>query len=416
MVLRINGERLRADFDELAQIGATVAGGITRVAFSDEDIEACVWLGNRIEEAGLLADDDDVGNMYGTLPCADANAKTLLLGSHLDSIPNGGRFDGSVGVLAALECLRTLKEHHIALPFHVSVVNFRDEEGSWQSLFGSRGMAGQLRPLSLLDTSTDMTAFHASLARTGLHPEMILYAARDPQTLIGYFELHIEQGPYLERAQTQIGVVTHIIGRTTLDITFQGQAGHSGTTTREARRDALQGAAYFITKAHEYVRENFEHGVFNCGNIVVKPGAYNIIPEKAILTVECRHINEQVLQEMEKTLMLIAQGCANEYMLSVGHRRIQHMPAAPMHAPAQAIIAAACERLQLTQMPMVSYAGHDAQVVSSITSSGLIFIPSMGGVSRNPAEYSKWEDVTNGANVLLHSVLLLAEHVRAGEA
>jgi beta-ureidopropionase / N-carbamoyl-L-amino-acid hydrolase len=406
--LHINGERLKADFDELAQIGETVAGGISRVALSNEDLEARAWFANRIDDAGLEVRDDDVGNLSGVLRSKKHSAKTLLIGSHLDSIPNGGRYDGTIGVLAGLECLRTIKAANLKLPCHLEVVDFTDEEGSWQSLFGSRGMAGRLTPMDIGDVTMDNTAFRAALSRAGISPYEVTNAKRDPKTLYAYLELHIEQGNRLEQERKTIGVVTNIVGRSTLQVTFLGQAGHSGTTAREQRRDALQGAAYFIMMAHQHVRETYAEGIFNCGNISVKPGAYNIIPEQAILTVECRHVDEAVLAEMEETVAMLARACANDYLLSAHTKRLIHMPAAKMAERCMSAVERSAAYFGLPQMRMVSYAGHDAQIISSVTDAGMIFIPSLGGISRNPREFSRWEDVVMGANVLLRTILDLA--------
>ncbi|NWF71082.1 MAG: Zn-dependent hydrolase [Chloroflexi bacterium] len=406
--LRVNAQRLRADFDQLAEIGATVAGGVSRLALSNEDLEARAWFANRVEDEGFVVRDDDAGNLSGVLHCPNPNAPTLLLGSHLDSVPNGGRYDGAVGVLAGLEVMRVLRDAAQPLPVHVEVIDFTDEEGCWQSLFGSRGLTGQLSAAHVSDANGDNSAFRAALTRAGIRPDDIGRARRDPHSLAGYLELHIEQGTQLERAGCTIGVVTHIVGRSTLKITFNGQAGHSGTTEPEKRRDALQGAALFILRAHTLIRDEYADGIFNCGNITVKPGQFNIIPEQAILTVECRHTAAPVLIEMEAALQYLAQKCADEYALSVGVVRTAHMPAAPMSPRCIQAIEQAAARLNLASAPVVSYAGHDAQMLASFCAAGMIFVPSLGGVSHNPREYTRWEDVTAGANVLLHAALELA--------
>jgi hydantoinase/carbamoylase family amidase len=410
--LRIDGDRLKADFDELADIGATVAGGIRRLALSNEDLEARAWLANRIEDAALWVRDDDAGNLSGVLRCANPNARTLLMGSHLDSVPNGGRYDGAIGVLAGLEVLRVVKQAELALPVHLEVIDFTDEEGSWQSLFGSRGLTGRLTAADVSDANGDNSTFRAALTRAGIRPDDIGKARRDPKTLAGYLELHIEQGPQLERANCTIGAVTHIVGRSTLRVTFNGQAGHSGTTALDTRRDAVQGAALFILRAHQFVRENYPDGIFNCGNITVKPGLFNVIPEQAALIVECRHVDEKLLEEMEGAIELLAQRCAGEYQLSAGVTRIVHMPVAQMAEVCLRAIERASEQVGVSCRRLVSYAGHDAQMLGQITPSGMIFVPSLGGISQNPREFTRWEDVVAGANVLLHTALALALPLR----
>lgn len=407
--LRINGDRLRADFDELALIGATPEGGISRLALSLADQAARAWLADRIEAAGLLLQDDDAGNVSGVLRCPDEDAKTLLLGSHLDSVPNGGRYDGAVGVLAALECLRTVSEAGMRLPVHLEVINFTDDEGCWKSLFGSRALAGTLGDSDLSTIRNDNDPFMAALAQAGLDVITVPLAQRDREDLAGYLELHIEQGPRLERAGLNIGVVTNIVGRSTYAITFYGQAGHSGTTDMYQRRDALRGAAQFIVRAHDLVRARYGDGIFNCGNVEVKPGKFNIIPSQARLTVECRHTSEALMAEMEAAVQRLARECAVPAGLEVRIEQTARMAAAAMSSQVIQAIETACDRLDMTRTRLVSYAGHDAQTLAPITPSGMIFIPSVNGIGHSPQEFTAWHDVENGANVLLAAALHLAE-------
>lgn len=404
--LKVNSERLKRDFDALAEIGATVGGGVSRLALSNEDLEARAWFAERIEDAGLTLRDDDVGNLSGVLSSTQRKAKTLLIGSHLDTPPNGGRYDGSIGILAGLECVRVLKAAEVRLPFHLEVIDFTDEEGNWRSLFGSRGVAGLLQQETITDQQD--SAFHAALYRAGIHPGEIHKARRDPDTLLGYIELHIEQGYKLDRDQIEIGIVSAIVGRTTYELTFIGEGSHSGTTEISKRRDALQGAAAFILRAHGQLPDLYPGGVFNCGNIRVRPGAFNIIPAEAILTVECRHAQKYVLDEMERSLLKLAEDYAAQYQLELKGEKIAHMPAAVMDETIQRSIELACKKLSLSYRKLVSYAGHDAQMLSTIIPSGMIFIPSVGGISHNPKEFTHWHHVEKGANTLLETILVLA--------
>jgi hydantoinase/carbamoylase family amidase len=406
--LKINSERLRADFEELAQFGASPGGGINRLALSPEDLQARSWFANRIEEAGLEVNDDDAGNLGGVLPSPDENARTLLLGSHLDSVPEGGRFDGSVGVLAGLECLRVIQEAGVELPVHLEAIDFTDDEGCWRSLFGSRALTGRLTPEDVNDAGSDNAPFRAALTRAGIIPREVFNAQRPSDTLAGYLEVHIEQGSRLERANTEIGVVTGIVGRTTYDLVFQGQAGHSGTTDMYRRKDALRGASQFIVRAHDLVRERYGDGVFNCGNIAVKPGAFNIIPSEAHLTFEFRHVNEGLMAEMERALISAARESAAANGLTVSTEVVAQMPAVSMSGKVIQTVEQACDDLGLNHMRLVSYSGHDAQMLSLYTPSAMIFIPSADGISHNPREFTRWEDVVNGANVLLRTALRLA--------
>jgi len=406
--LTINGERMRADFEELSLIGLSPSGGINRLALSPEDLRARQWLADRIEEAGLIVRDDDAANLSGVFLSPDPQARTLLVGSHLDSVPNGGRFDGTIGVLAGLECLRTLRESGFQPALHLEVINFTDDEGCWKSMFGSRALTGLIEPEDISDVRVDNGPFRAALTRAGIDPRAVFRARRDPKSIAGYLELHIEQGTRLERAGVSIGVVTGVVGRMNYRICFHGQAAHSGTTDMYKRRDALRGAALFIVRAHDAVRARYGDGIFNCGDVEVKPGAFNIIPSEACLNIECRHVSETLMNEMETAIIGIARECAASYDLTVTMEPIARIPAASMAPEMIEAIERSASELNLTHMRLISYAGHAAQVMSRFTPSGMIFVPSVGGVGHRPEEFTEWDDVVNGANVLLQTILKLA--------
>jgi N-carbamoyl-L-amino-acid hydrolase len=411
--LQINADRLSADFEELAAIGGTPEKGVNRLALSPEDLRARAWFADKLDAAGLIVRDDDAANLSGVLPAPDPEAKTLLIGSHLDSVPNGGRYDGAIGVLAGLEILRTIKEAGLVLPFHLEVIDFTDDEGCWKSLFGARAFAGMFTQRDILDIIANNGSFVAALRRAGvIDPRAVLSARRDPAQLVGYLELHIEQGQRLEREGLQIGVVTGIVGRKRCDVIFYGQAGHSGTTDMYKRRDALRGAAQFIVRAHDLVRERFGDGIFNCGDIVVKPGVFNVIPAEARLVVEIRHVDEQLMAEMEREIVGIAKQCAaasgleREPTFTV----VTHMPAAKMNERLVRVFEDSCQRLGVSHKRLVSYSGHASQILGQIMPCGMIFIPSIGGISHHPSEFSRWEDVVTGVNVLLSATLALGGH------
>jgi N-carbamoyl-L-amino-acid hydrolase len=404
----VNSARMREDFEALSEIGATPDDGVDRVALSHQDWQARLWFADRVYDAHLMQADDDAANLSGVLRCRQPDARTLLVGSHLDSVPNGGRFDGAIGIVAGLECLRTLREHDLQLPFHLELINFTDDEGTWHSLFGARAVAGMLPPDVTSEARIENAAFSAALARVGLRLRDVVSARRDPASLAGYLELHIEHGTRLERAGISIGVVTDIVGRTTYDIVFHGAAGHSGTTDMYKRRDALRGAAQFITRAHDLVRARYGDGIFNCGDVAVEPGKYNIIPSKAALTIELRHVSESLMSDMEMAMIQIARECAAVHGLTVDVKPVIHMPAAAMSPAFIQTIESCCDTLDLSHMRLVSYAGHAAQVLSQITPCAMIFVPSTGGVGHAPAEFTPWEDIEAGANALLHTILALA--------
>lgn len=408
MNLKIDSKRLLKDFEDLADIGATVGGGVTRLALSNDDLAARSWFADRIEEAGLWVQDDEVGNLSGVLSCDNPDARTLIIGSHLDTVPNGGRYDGAIGVLAGLECLRTIQEAGIPLSCHLEVINFTDEEGTWKSLLGSYGLIGKLTPDDINDSLQDNGAFRAALYRAGILPPEIQRAKRDPESLIGYLEMHIEQSNKLHRADIDLGIVTRIVGRTTFIVTFYGEAAHAGTTTAEERRDALQGAAAFIILVHSMITQEFPEGVINCGHVSVKPDTFNVVPAQASLRVECRHPESASLQDMEARVIRLAQDCAKDYRLSVNTDRIFHRSAEQMSADFVQEFETACDEEGVSYMPVTSYAGHDAQVMNQVISSGMIFLPSVDGISHNPKEFTEWHHVEQGTNVLLRTILQIA--------
>lgn len=407
--LKINSDRLKVDFEEISKIGLNEQRGISRPALSREDLEARAWFADQIEEAGLLIRDDDAGNLSGVLRSPNPDARTLLIGSHLDTVPNAGRFDGVLGVLAGLECLRVIKESGIELPVHLEVIDFTDDEGAWQPMFGSMSLAGRLNKDMLNPADPRKSEFRAALRRAGINPDDVYRAQRDPQTIAGYIELHVEQGARLERSGTDIGVVTGIVGRMSCQLTFFGEAGHSGTASMRERRDALQGGCHFVTQAHELVREIYPDGTLNCGDLKVIPGSLTIIPHKVCITTEFRNPNEAQLDQMKTAITDLAQQCAENHRLRLEQTTWTHIPSAVMAYTVIESIERACELVGASHKRLASYASHNAQVMSTLTPSGMVFIPSVNGTSHHPAELSRWEDVVNGTNVLLHAVLNLAE-------
>ncbi len=404
--LKINSKRMQAHFEELSAIGATPLGGVARPALSREDARARAWLVDLLNSSGFEPCDDAVGNIGGILRCPNPHAKTLLIGSHLDTNLNGGRYDGSVGIVAGLECMLTLREAGITLPFHVELIDFTDEEGSWQSLFGSMGLTGRLRDEHVNDAKQDNAAFRAALLRLGILAEQIHEARRDPNTLLGYLELHIEQGDHLDRTGTQIGIVTRVIGRSSFRVTFHGEAVHAATNCNR-KRDALQGAVRFLTGLYD-LPSRVPGGMINCGSVDVAPGMTTIVPETVTLHMEVRHPDPERLAQMEQRVRELAQQSAAGYQLGVEVERTLHREVAHMDRRLVEVVAEVCADQGLSYTHMFSNAGHDAQIMAAFTPSALIFIPCKDGISMNPREYTDWENVENGAKVLLHTILRLA--------
>jgi len=409
MVLRIDSDRMRADFETLAEIGATQDGGVERTTFSEAHLAARAWFRDRGLDAGLDVRVDQAANHSAVLPARRPGAPTLLLGSHLDSVSRGGRYDGALGVVCALEVLRVAKEAGLDLPVTLEAIDFTDEEGTLIGTLGSCAVAGQLTPELLAAPRGGRELLVAEFARMGLTEVGIRAARRESKTLAGYLELHIEQGPVLERAMTDIGIVTGITGASSFHVIFDGDARHAGTTPMDARRDAALGAAAFVLGVRETVTRAFPGCVATVGSIATEPGSFNVIPGRARLRLECRSLDAAELDSLESALSDAARGAADEFGLAVTVEPVGRWDPSPTAEGVRTAIAAAAADLGLTTLEMPSGAGHDAQSLSAITPSGMVFVPSIGGISHDPSERTAWEDCVNGANVLLGATMLLAE-------
>lgn len=407
-MLKIKADRLLKNLEDLAQIGQTADGGVSRPALSAADVAGRDWFKQKVEEVGLEFRADGAGNLSAFLPCADPGAQTLLAGSHLDTVPNGGRFDGALGVLTALEALQTIREAGLDLPYHLEAISFTDEEASVFAMLGSRALTGQLTAQALAQADEGSEAFREGLARLNLTHAGILSARRKIETLAGYVELHIEQGTRLEEAELHIGVVPTIVGIRHYWLHFKGQAAHAGTMPMDKRADALWGATDFMVQARALVMEQFSPGVMNCGQIHAAPGSFNIVPAEVQLALEFRHGTEQQIDQMETALFELAHNVAQTHHLTLTTTPRGGCIAAPMGEDLMEAVEQAADRLGLRHTRLMSFAGHDAQTMAAVLPSALFFVPSVDGISHNPREFTQTEDVINGANVLLHTLLILA--------
>ncbi len=405
--LRVNAERLRAHFDALAVIGATPEGGVHRPALSPAHLEAQQWFRERSSEAGLKVHVDGAGNHSARLCSHSTHARTLLLGSHLDSVPGGGRFDGALGVVCALEVLQTVQDAGLSLPVCLEAIDFTDEEGTHLGLLGSRALAGLLGEVECQHLR-DRLASTEALAHAGLSVEGILSARRPPETLAGYLEVHIEQGSRLKDAGIDVGVVTGIVGICWHRLRFAGHADHAGTMPMETRRDAALGASAFALAVRETVLSCFPGCVANVGRMDFAPGAFNVVPASVDVALEYRAADRLLLDEMERALLDEARAQAARYGLGLEGERLEAIDPMPMDGGVQEAIAAAAEALTLSYMQLPSGAGHDAQSLARVCPAGMLFVPSAGGRSHSPDEFTRWEDCVSGANVLLHAVLRVA--------
>ena len=405
--LRVNSDRMLDAFNQLAAIGATADSGVDRPTFSESHLAARKWFRDHIEASGLEFRTDGAGNHSACLPCDDPNAPTLILGSHLDSVPNGGRFDGALGVMAALEALKTVRENGIKLKVQLEAMDFTDEEGTLVGLLGSAALAGHLSKENLEKPRGGRERLMEGMKRAGLSDESMLSAARKKESLAGYLELHIEQGKRLERAGTNIGIVTAIVGIWSYKLSFIGKADHAGSTTMEDRRDASLGASAFTLAAREMVMRDFPNCVVNVGKMEFAPGAFNIVPARVDVSLEFRSPDEAEFNRLDQVLLKLASEQASRFGLDLKTEFLgKHSPSL-MDERVRAAFADSCDTLGLTHMSLSSGAGHDGQSLADLCPVGMIFVPSVDGASHSPREFTKWEDCVNGANVLLQAALRL---------
>ncbi|MCL5257046.1 MAG: Zn-dependent hydrolase [Chloroflexi bacterium] len=407
----INIDRLWKRLERLAAIGADAAGGTSRFTYTPEYVEAKDLVTGWMKEAGLTVRTDAAGNTIGRIDGRNAEAPAVLLGSHIDTVQNGGRFDGPVGVLGAIEAVQLAVESGILFSHPVEVVVFVEEEGGrfGSSLLGSRAMMGQLPEDILQRTDKNGVTLAQAMKGAGLDHERLHDAVRQPADISAYLEMHIEQGTVLDSLGRRVGVVTDIAGPFFLNLTIRGRAGHAGATPMDRRQDALVAAAEIISAAESMARESSSALVMTVGRISVKPGAINIIPGEVVMSVDIRDVDKGRRDNAAAALrhrigeICLSRGveCRVEELLNV--------PPVPLSARVIGAIATACRELGLPEKRLVSGAGHDAQVLAQFVDAGMIFLRSKNGISHAPEEWTDKEDIHWGTEVLYRSLLALAK-------
>lgn len=401
----IDSPRLLQMLDTLRQVGRTEAGGAHRIAYTPADVEGRAQVMEWMTEAGLEAQIDAAGNIIGRRAGEDATLPPIATGSHIDTVPNGGAFDGSLGTLAALECAWTMADQGIVTRHPFEVLVLQNEEGG---LYGSAAMAGRLAAGELDRPTLSGKTLREGIAFIGGDPDRIEDAHRETGHLAAYLELHIEQGAVLEDRGISIGVVEGIFGIEQWDVTVRGAANHAGTTPMAERSDALLAAADVIRAVNDIVRGTEGAQVGTVGQIHAAPGAPNVIPGEARLCVELRDLEANRIHELFRQISERSRTIADATNTTIefASRDLECLPA-PTDAVVQNAIVAAVSALDLSHHTMPSGAGHDAQNLALLTPIGMIFVPSVGGISHSPEEYSRPEDLVNGANVLVNAVLEL---------
>lgn len=407
--MQIDLARLRSDMDAINQFGR-IDGmpGINRVSFSDADMAGRRWFMQRCAQAGLATQMDEVGNVLARWDVGEGPA--VLAGSHLDSVPNGGEFDGALGCCAALEAVRTLIEGGFEPALPIEIVAFAEEEGRFGGMLGSQALCGIVDP-DWYTSARDDTGLHLhdAMRRQGLDPELLHRALRPAAEIKAFVELHIEQGPILETDRIDIGIATEISGVFNWTVKFKGVANHSGTTPMHLRRDAFAGLAAFAHGIPDIIAEiGTNQTRVTIGKVALEPDFAHTIPGLATFSIIGRDTGEAVVRKVAGRCRQEIGATATLHGLSVEIDEVSWLAPMSLDRGLVQILEGVVQTCGYSCRKMPCGAGHDVQSMASITPSGLIFVPSRGGISHAPEEFTSWEDCAKGANVLMQAIQSLA--------
>ncbi len=402
--LVIEGGRILERLHAMAKIGRSPQGGINRLAYSSADVQGRAYVMELMRAAELQPSIDAAGNIVGRREGLNSTLPALLTGSHTDSVPEGGIYDGTVGVLSAIEVAQVLAEQKLSTRHPLEVIVFQNEE---EGLFGSRAICGDLAEKDLDLPSQSGKTIREGIEYIGGNPAKLETARRRPGEIAVYLEYHIEQGPVLENDCIEIGIVEGIVGVNRWEVTIDGFSNHAGTTPMDRRKDALLVAARFIDAVNRIVRDTPGLQVGTVGRIRVLPNAPNVIPGKVILSLDLRDLESKRIESLYQEIANAGKQIAATVGATITFKQTSvQVPALTDARVRQSIFDAAVE-LGLTTKVLRSGAGHDAQAIARIAPMGMIFIPSVEGISHTPEEYSRPTDIVNGANVALRTLLKL---------
>lgn len=398
----LNGARLNRHLKELSAFGANPQGGVSRVAYSDADRAGRAFVMDRMRAAGLEVGVDFAGNIVGRRAGTSSALRPIVFGSHIDSVPDGGNYDGTVGSLSAIEVAQTLQETGVRTRHPLEVVVWANEEGG---LYGSRAVSGQLTGPALANKAWSGKTIEEGMAFLGGTPSRVADVRRQRGDIAAYLELHIEQGGTLERDALHIGVVEGIVGIRQWNVTVTGVQNHAGTTPMDQRHDALLSAARFVDMVNRVVRAEPGRQVATVGRVEAFPGAPNVISGRVVSTLEIRDLDSAKIQRLfdsiERESKRIGEANGTTFVFVGRHENV----GAPSDPVIRAIIGDVAKGLRYSTKVMPSGAGHDAQAMAQLGPMGMIFIPSIGGISHSPREFSTAEDIERGARVLMGAVL-----------
>ncbi|WP_409422889.1 Zn-dependent hydrolase [Pseudaeromonas sp. ZJS20] len=402
--IRVNGERLWQSLMDLAQIGATPKGGVCRLTLTDLDKQGRDRVIGWAKAAGLSVTIDQIGNVFMRRAGRDNSLPPIVTGSHIDTQPTGGKFDGNFGVLAGLEVIRTLNDHQIETEAPVELVFWTNEEGSrFVPVMMGSGVFANIFSLehAYAATDTEGKTVKGELERIGYVGDQV----PGDHPIGGYFEAHIEQGPILEEQDITIGVVQAVLGIRWYDCVVTGMEAHAGPTPMAMRQDAMQVAARVMQEVVAIANRFGPHGRGTVGMVQVFPNSRNVIPGQVTFSIDFRNMTDELVDEMDAALHAYTKQVAAETGLGIAIKEVSHYPAAPFHPDCKDAVRRAAQTLGYSHMDIVSGAGHDAVYMSMLAPTGMIFIPCKDGISHNEIEETLPEQVTAGANVLLHAML-----------
>lgn len=401
--LRVSPKRIEQRIMELAKFGEIPGGGVHRVAFSEADIRARKYIMSLMQEAGMKVHIDTGSNIIGRREGRNPKLPVILTGSHIDTVPQGGKYDGALGVIAAIECVQVLHENNIITNHPLEVVVFSDEEGG---LIGSRCMIGKMTPEALQVITHSGKTVQQGIIDLGGDPGKLSKAIRHKGDIKSFIEIHIEQGSFLDSSKIDIGVVQGIVGIHWWDVTIEGSANHAGTTPMDRRQDALLTAAHLIIAVNRVVTGVPGRQVGTVGRIKAEPGAPNVIPGKVVMSLEIRDLKEEKIKTIFEKIKKEAGNLEQKFGTKITFSAIdaKSIPA-PMDKRMIEAISQSAGELGYSYKVMPSGAGHDAQNIATIAPTGMIFVPSVGGISHSPKEFTRTPDMAKGTNVLLQSIL-----------
>lgn len=402
-------EKIESHIDTLSNYTATPGRGTTRLTYSQEDLLARQYIKEKMKAVGLTVREDGLGNIFGKLDGSLKDAPSVLVGSHFDSVPNGGSYDGPAGVVAGLEVAALFTEYGLTPKYPLEVIALIEEEGSrfGGGLMGSRGMTGLLaeEDFKALKDKDGITTVEA-MEKIGLDPS--LPKVRDPQTVKAYLELHIEQGPVLEEKNIPIGVVETIVGLTQLEVTVKGKAGHAGTTPMDRRSDALVAAAGMIAQFPGLATEEGEGTVVTTGRLQVYPNGANVIPDQTVFSVDIRSGREEHVQNVIQKVKELAESYLDSG-LEITVEQLLYIQPKEMNKEIVSLLKEKSSKLGFPSCSMNSGAGHDAMVFADYTSTGMLFIPSKNGLSHCPEEWSDSRHIAEAVQILFEAAIELTE-------